>query len=427
MIPNSWKICKVKNIYNLSTGFTPDTSRDDYYDNDTGNVWVSIADMNDKFIDNSITKISDKYISEKHPVKVTKGSLLYSFKLSVGKTSFANIDLFTNEAIASFKANKNICLPFLYYSSSLIEENSNINIYGAKLLNQELIKNALIVNPPLKEQKLIADFLDEKITKIDESINEITKQIEMLNNYKKAIVTKTITKGLNANISLKESGNKWIGKIPYNWKVKRLRYLLDEIKVGPFGSSLSGDDIKPSGDYWIYNQRNVLDNNFETTNSYVDYAKFKELKNFTVKENDVLLTTRGTIGRVSIVPKNCEKGILHPCLIRMVFNKKLINNKIIKYIFNESNIVMDQLMYKSNSTTIEVIYSYNLKDIYIPLMPLLEQEKIIEYLDNKCNSIDKIIKNKEAQLENLNKYKKSVIYEYVTGKKRVEGAEELYG
>ena len=275
------------------------------------------------------------------------------------------------------------------------------------------------------EQQLIADFLDDKVGKIDDILSDLRKQVETLQKYKKSVITKAVTKGLDSSVTMKDSGIKWIGEIPESWEYKRLKYLLKQncvnLRVGPFGSSLSGSDIKDEG-YWVYNQRCVLDKNFEYNDTYVDEEKFRELYGFRVFPNDVLITTRGTIGKVVIVPQNAPEGILHPCIIKFVLDEKLINNKLIEYIFNESEIITEQIFRQSNSTTIEVIYSYTLKDLVLPVIPEKEQQQIIDYLDDKCAKIDELIKDKEAQIEKMEKYKKSLIFEYVTGKKRVKGA-----
>ena len=213
---------------------------------------------------------------------------------------------------------------------------------------------------------------------------------------------------------MKYSGVEWIGDIPEFWETKRLRYLLTEIKVGPFGSALSGDDIKTSGIYWVYNQRCVLDENFVTNDTFVDENKFNELKTFEVKKNDILLTTRGTIGKVAIVPNEFPKGIIHPCLIRFKINEKLINTKLLKLIFNCSDLIQKQLNYKSNSTTIEVIYSYNLKDIFLPIIPQQEQKLITNFLYEKTLVLDDILFDLNREIEILNNYKRGLITEKVT-------------
>ncbi|MDD7458691.1 MAG: restriction endonuclease subunit S [Treponema sp.] len=216
---------------------------------------------------------------------------------------------------------------------------------------------------------------------------------------------------------MKDSGIKWIGEIPEGWGVTKLKYVFKKnctnLRVGPFGSALSGNDIKEEGN-WIYNQRCVLDNNFSTNDSFIDDKKFNQLKAFAVNPGDILITTRGSIGKVAIVPDDAPKGILHPCIIKFVIDDNILNKKILKYLFNNTNVIQEQIKQKSNSTTIDVIYSYNLKEIVLPLPPLAEQQKIADFLDGKCSKIDALKKDIQSQLEILEQYKKSVITEAVT-------------
>lgn len=192
-IPKHWEVCKVKHKYHIQTGFTPATKNHEYYDLDNGYTWITIGDIKEGTVSESSNKISSKYIEEFAPQPTPKGSLLYSFKLSVGQVSFAGADLYTNEAIASFINSENINLSFLKYSSSLIVNNANINIYGAPILNQELIKNAPIVFPPLSEQQEIADYLDKKCAEIDGLKAKLTKKRETLTELRQSIISEVVT------------------------------------------------------------------------------------------------------------------------------------------------------------------------------------------------------------------------------------------
>lgn len=193
-IPISWEICKVKHKYVFTSGFTPPTNNDSYYDRDNGEDWVCIGDMKDRVVTETNKKISSKYIQEFDPKKVSEGSLLYSFKLSVGQTAFAGKDIFTNEAIAAFDKSCNPCLPFLYYMSQIyFIKNANYNIYGAPLLNRELINNATIVFPSLEEQQAIADYLDEKTSRIDTAIKLLENQRNDLNALRQTVISEAVT------------------------------------------------------------------------------------------------------------------------------------------------------------------------------------------------------------------------------------------
>ena len=184
----------VKDKYYFNTGFTPDTKNPEYYNDEDGYEWVTISDINNGKINRpTISLISRDYVKNNFCKQVPKGCLLYSFKLSIGQTAITDRPLFTNEALASFIPSPNTNIRFLNYSSSLIEFNANTNIYGAKILNQQLINNAYIVFPPLNEQKQIADYLDRKCSKIDDIIEAKNKQLSTLDEYKKSLIYEYVT------------------------------------------------------------------------------------------------------------------------------------------------------------------------------------------------------------------------------------------
>lgn len=216
---------------------------------------------------------------------------------------------------------------------------------------------------------------------------------------------------------MKPTGIDWIGDIPVSWSISRLKFMLaneeDSLKVGPFGSSLSGTDYIQEGK-WVFNQRVVLDNNFIDNDTCISDEKFQEMKSFSVYPEDILITTRGTIGKVTIVPQNAPQGILHPCIIKFRLNKKLLLPELLKLLFNETSYAQEQFAFMNNSTTIDVIYSYSLKDIILPLIPINEQKAIYAFLHKECDQIDSIAADLGKQIELLQKYKKSLITETVT-------------
>lgn len=216
---------------------------------------------------------------------------------------------------------------------------------------------------------------------------------------------------------MKDSGIPWIGEIPSDWKILRLKQLLangkDAIKVGPFGSQLSGSDFTNDG-FWVYNQQTVINHDFSKNDTFINHEKFNAMKSFQVRASDILITTRGTIGKICRIPKNFHEGIIHPCIIKFRVDDTKILYNIIEMLFNNSDLVKNQLNYMSNATTIDVIYSSTLKNIYIPVAPIKVQRRIADYLDSKCAKIDSIKKNVELEIEAMKQYKKSVITEAVT-------------
>ena len=191
-IPKHWELKRLKYIFNFNTGWTPPTGNSEYF---TGkNKWVNIGDMNKKFIYNTQNYISDRAIQESRIKLSPRFSLMYSFKLTVGKVAFAGCDLYTNEAIISILPNDKDNLQFYYYLlPEILTYNSRENIYGAKLLNQGLIKNSYLILPPPEEQKIIVAFLDRETAKIDTLIAKQGGLIEALKEYRTTLISEVVT------------------------------------------------------------------------------------------------------------------------------------------------------------------------------------------------------------------------------------------
>ena len=416
-IPESWDVGRVKDYYALQTGFTPDTSVSEYYDDENGYLWVSIADINeDKIINDTKSKISSLYVREKHPASSPAGSLLYSFKLSVGKVAFLEKEMFTNEAIASFANSPNICLAFLYYSSIFIEENANRNIYGAKILNQDLIKNAHIVFPPLMEQRAIADFLDAQCAKIDSVIGDIEKQIETLQKYKKSLITEAVTKGLDRSVPMMDSGIEWIGKIPAHWGTNRLRYVAS-VKTGPFGTQLSADEYVDEG-VPIINVKNIGYGSILAEDlDFVPESVADRLSVHRLKLDDIIFGRKGSVDKHAIITDEYVNWVQGSDCIRVRSNPE-INSGYLNYLF-DSTYFGSYVMLYAVGATMPSMSSDILLNARILVPPVQEQKEIAAYLNKQCGKINAIITNKQEQLATIRRHKNSLIYEYVTGKKRV--------
>ena len=172
--------------------------------------------------------------------------------------------------------------------------------------------------------------------------------------------------------------------------------------------------------YKVYNQKNVIDNDLSTGYAYVTAEKYNSLKAFRIFPGDVLLTTRGTIGRAAIFPDDAEEGVLHPCLMRIQLNVTIMKEFLVK-LLEDTDILTEQLSVLSNATTIEVIYSDSLKQINVPLPPINEQKVILEYLDREAAQMDGIAQAIRAQIGTVREYRKALISAAVTGRIDVRG------
>jgi len=257
--------------------------------------------------------------------------------------------------------------------------------------------NVIIPLPNIKEQQLIANFLDNKVEKIDEIINDLNKQVEVLEKYKKSLITETVTKGLNANVKMKDSGIDWIGKIPEHWVIGKIKYIFNSLNSG---TAISNNELREDTCYLVYGGGKPMG----------EYHKFNI-------ENTIV------IGRVGA---NCG------CVTRVYDKAWATDNALVVETKKEMNYIY-YLLISMNlndlnvSTAQPLITSSKIMNVKIPYINnVKEQKEISDYLDKKCFQIDEIIKDKQSQIDKMKKYKKSLIYEYATGKKRVKGAEELY-
>lgn len=251
------------------------------------------------------------------------------------------------------------------------------------------MKNIEIPLPPLKEQKLIFDFLTNRTSKIDQLISNQEKQIEKLKEYRQAIITKAVTKGLYPNVPMKDSGVEWIGEVPLNWMTPKIKNL---------ATLSNGREIEEDGgDIPVYGSGGIF--------------KFTKRPLF---EGISLLTGRkGTIDNPMLV--NGEFWTVDTMFYTSSINLKRV---LPEYLFYAFKGCCNFGFYKSGSVLPSMTQS-QINNIIIPLPTLEEQKQIIAFLQVKMGKIDSLLSLLNRNIEKLNSYKKSLIYEYVTGKKRV--------
>lgn len=411
-IPADWEVSTIKREYVFQTGWTPDTTHEEYFVGE--NIWINISDMKSKVVYDSEKHISDEAVRLASMNISPKGSLLYAFKLSVGAVSFCGIDMYTNEAIATFLPGKNN-LRFLYYTAPIfIIKNANENIYGAKLLNQKLIRNAKIVIPPLEVQKRIVDYLDRKCGQIDAIIARQQEVIEKLKAYKLSVITEAVTKGLNPDVPMKDSGVEWIGEIPEHWVLNKLKYLSLDIGDGIHATPTYDED----GNVYFVNGNNIGEEYLvfkEDTNTISD-TEYASYKLPLLTGNTVFVTLNGaTYGKTSFY--HGEKILLGKSA-GFITLKPTESREFVRYYLQSytAKLVMDLSLLGS---TIANLSLRTLRDFVIPYPPREEQIKIVLYLSKRISSIDAAASKKEKIVRELTDYKKSLIYEVVTGKKKV--------
>lgn len=289
---------------------------------------------------------------------------------------------------------------------------------GLANLNARMVGQIVVPVPPLTEQTQIAAFLDRETAKIDGLVTEQRLLMALLKEKRQAVISHAVTQGLNPDAPMKPSGIEWLGDVPTHWRVGAIKYFVlpkkGAIKTGPFGSHLISSDMQ-SGTIKVYNQRSVIDEDFESGDAFISDEKFEELASFETFPGDLLITTRGTIGRAAILPKNAERGILHPCLLRLQPENSAVNTQFLKTLIQDSDLMKTQLSYLSNATTIEVIYSYTIASVIIPVPPLAEQESIMQFLSEQSAKLDTLTAEAQRAIDLLQERRTALISAAVTG------------
>ncbi|WAR44724.1 restriction endonuclease subunit S [Methylomonas rapida] len=326
-------------------------------------------------------------------------------------------------------------LNYAFKESSFVENVVSRSVgVSYPAVNASEIGDIKILAPSETEQIAIANFLDSETGRIDTLVAKKRKLMELLKEKRSALISRTVTRGLPADaarefglashVHFKQTEIEWWESVPESWEIKSIKQLLKAkkgaIKTGPFGSQLQSAEML-EGDIKVYNQRSVIDRDFSAGENYISQEKFKELKAFEVYAGDLLVTTRGTIGKCAVLPRDAEQGILHPCLMRLQLDERICLARFVEILIQESGKILEQLRIESNATTIDVIYSETLKEVKVALPPLAEQTAIATYLDRETAKIDRLVAKVETAITRLREYRSTLITAAVTGKIDVRG------
>lgn len=406
-IPEEWEISKIRYLV---------TTRSEKRITDSSVPYIGLENIESqtgKFVETGIQ------VDKSENIVVEIGDILFG-KLRPYLRKYWRAT-FTSTASSEFLVfqSSELDMNFLYYaiqSDSFIEE-VNTSTYGSKMprASWEYIKNMKIAFPTsLVEQQKIADFLDKKTAQLDKVRSLLEEQIQKLNAYRASLIYETVTKGLDKNVPMKDSGIDWIGKVPQGWGVSKLKNLL-KIKDGTHDTPSYVDSGIP-----LITTKNI--------NSFSNYIDFSTAKNISYKDyilinrrsdveyGDILMPMIGTVGgAVQVTTKN-SFSIKNVALFKAGFD--LIMSKYLYYQLN-SDIVNNQLEFLMSGGVQSFVSISILEQLQIINPSEKDKKKIVRFLDEKTQKIDKLIQIKNQQIENINKQRQTLIYDYVTGKRRV--------
>jgi len=289
---------------------------------------------------------------------------------------------------------------------------TGIKVYS---ISQSIINKTYIFVPPLSIQQKIADYLDKVCGEIDEMVALQETMIEELKAYKQSVITEAVTKGLNPNVPMRNSGIDWIGEIPKHWEVIKMRRCVDSI--GDVDHYMP-DSIETGIPYImtrdLADRTSMINKNQCKQISYEDFANLS--RKISIEKNDVIFARYASIGNVCFVDTDEEMIVSYSCVI---IKPLPILSGLYLFYYLKSKTFEEEVLQFVNTNIQGNVGIDSLYKTKMMMPPLTEQQQIASYLDTKCSEIDSLITLKQTKIEELKEYKKSVIYEYVTGKKEV--------
>ncbi|WP_086226372.1 restriction endonuclease subunit S [Campylobacter devanensis] len=329
-----------------------------------------------------------------------------------------------------FNPKENLNFKYAGYFFDFVFVNRKFKQYSKNIrftLGTDEFMNLKIPLPPLNEQKKIAEFLDKKCEIIDKRLSNLERKIKSLKEYKKSLISECVTKGLNPkNMEFKDSGIPWIGQIPKHWEVTKIKYCLKENFGGCWGDDLENEQISQNSRLCI----RVADFDFDkqkvkqTADTFRNYTK-SQILSTKLQDGDLIIEKSGggdkmPVGRSVVFEQNLfgEKEVLFANFCQC-FRPLNINNKFFAHAMKAFYQNNNMRFFFNQTTGIQNLSIFNILNAFLPYPPLNEQKEIAEFLDKKCEKIDRLNENYTKQITALKEYKKSLIYECVTGKKEI--------
>lgn len=267
--------------------------------------------------------------------------------------------------------------------------------------------------PPFQEQQQISNYLDHKTQQIDSLIEKTQQKIELLKEQRTSLINHVVTKGLNPDVEMKDSGVEWIGEVPSGWNSVSLRPLLT--KVGSGSTPRGGSENYPDHGITFLRSQNIHFDGLRLDKVvYISPETHQKMSGSSVQRNDLLLNiTGGSIGRCCVVDLDLEMNVnQHVSIIRTTHK---LTSHFLNYVLF-SDIGQEQVEYNQTGGNREGLTSDNIKNFRIGLPPIQEQQQIVTYLDNETTKIDTLIKKESQRIDLLKEYRQSLISEVVTGK-----------
>lgn len=410
-IPQEWDVCKIKNCFNVFAGATPKSGNSEFWDGDI--VWVTPADYTteQKYISKGRKNITREGFESCSTEMIPTGSLIFSKRAPIGLAAINTVELCTNQGCLSCVPLDENDVEYFYYAFGCFSE--QFDLYGSgttfKEISADAFVNFSIPCPVPETQRKISEYLRNRCAEIDALIAAKEKTNALLKERRQSIIYEAVTKGLNPNAPMKDSGIEWIGEIPEHWEVRRLK-VIAEMQTGTTPKTSDSDFF--DGDVNWFTPADF------SGNMLINESE-RKLTQKAIEEGQVNLFPANTIMLVGIgatVGKTAFTQVAASCnqQITAILIKEPERAKYYAYWLSACS---GTIKATANYTTLPIINNQHLGETFCPYANSVdEQTEITEYLDRTCAGIDGLISANEATIQKLKEYRQSIIYEAVTGK-----------
>lgn len=404
-IPKGWNCARMKQIGKYVNGYA-------FKPEDWGNSGKPIIRIQDLTGSNNSPNYYEGDIDEKYLIK--NGDILVSWAATLDAFIWGNGEGWLNQHIFKAIPNTSIQKDFFFWLLKVaMSHMNNDNKHGIVMqhLTLNVFGNFIIPIPPLAEQQRIAEFLDRKCAEVDEMIALQEQIIEELKAYKQSVITEAVTKGLNPAAPMRDSGIEWIGSIPEHWEVRRIKF----IGKAENGLTYSPNDVCDESEGILVLRSSNIQNGKLAFDDNVYVRSVPD--SLRVRVGDIIICSRNgsasLVGKSALVDSEIDASF-GAFMMRFRSNH---NHKYIHFLLTATISHYKQLF---TTTTINQLTIGLINNIAMPFVEdATEQQAIADYLDEKCADIDSLIQTKQSKIDSLKEYKKSIIYEYVTGKREV--------
>ena len=421
-IPEGWEIRKIKNNFMIYAGATPKSEKAEYWDG--GIPWITPADFKttDKYVSYGRKSLTALGYDSCGTTLVPAGSIIFSKRAPVGSVVIAKNTLCTNQGCLACIPNDAVNSTYFYYCMSIFTEQFELVSAGTtfKEIAASTFASFLLPCPPLSQQNEIVNFLNKESSRIDSMLSKTRSSIEEYKKLKQAVITQAVTKGVRGEREMKDSGVEWIGMVPKEWTLLPFRRFLKE-------RNEKNTPIKSTERLSLSIELGVTLYSEKTTNLDRFKDDFEQYK--LAYKGDLVMNSMNMIVGATGVSEYF--GCVSPVYYTFYDDSlEHVTAKYCEYIFRSKTML--RVLYslgkgiyaivrgddRVNTCRLKVSKD-DLKSLIVPVPSLNEQREIVHYLNVKCAEIDKLIAKKEQLVKELESYKKSLIYEVVTGKREV--------